>query len=150
MYNYQKHYTNLVQKKFNGIKPQIHVTFSDVDFYCPFLRGFNFNFACLVRKLRILNYTQTEKYLEVIIVGFRVKRQHKDHLYQVAIDSGISERTADRIVSAYLDDLKESLKAGESITVPGLFTITVSKFTNGDIEMRGSVSTSIKKEVRGY
>ena len=90
------------------------------------------------------------KYLEVSTLGFRVKRQHKDHLYQVAMDSGISERTADRIVSAYLDDLKESLKAGESITVPGLFTITVSKFTNGDIEMRGSVSTSIKKEVRGY
>ena len=83
-------------------------------------------------------------------MAYRIKRVHKAHLYQVATENGLSERLVDDIVKAYIRDMQDSLKAGESITVPGLFSISYTKFDNGYIELRGSVSSTIKKEVRGY
>ena len=83
-------------------------------------------------------------------MAYKVKRVHRAHLYEVSKQMGISERSADMIVKAYLQDLKESLQAGESVTVPGLFTISVKEYENGYCEVRGSVSATIKKEIRGY
>ena len=83
-------------------------------------------------------------------MAYRIKRTHRDHLLEVAYNAGISERLANDIVRAYIQDLKMSLQDGESITVPGLFTITQTRFADGHTELRGSVSSTIKKEVRGY
>jgi hypothetical protein len=86
-------------------------------------------------------------------MGLQIKRQHKDHLYQIALENGVSERLANSIVKAYIADLHDSILAGEDITVPGLFTIHVNpiKRMNGNVELelRGSVSSTIKKEVKG-
>ena len=82
-------------------------------------------------------------------MGVKVKRTHSEHLYQVARDNGVSESVAKAIVTAYLQDLRDSVMAGESISVPNLFSITVS--TNGGVsDIRGRVSTALKVAVRGW
>lgn len=83
-------------------------------------------------------------------MSYKVKRVHKAHIWQVATDNGLSERLVEDIVKAYIKDMQDSLKAGESITVPGLFSISYKKTPTGRVELRGSVSTTIKKEVRGF
>lgn len=82
-------------------------------------------------------------------MGYKVKRMHSEHVNQVAVDNGIPVSVAKSIISAYLEDLRTSLRMGQSVTVPGLFTITVTEDEDGR-EIRGAVSTTIKREVRGW
>jgi nucleoid DNA-binding protein len=66
----------------------------------------------------------------------------------VAAENGISQSLADAIVSAYIEDLKNSLKCGESISVPGLFSIATTALRDGHLEVRGTVSSALRQELR--
>lgn len=66
----------------------------------------------------------------------------------VAAANGISQSLADAIIGAYIDDLKNSLREGESISVPGLFSIAPTFLTDGHIEVRGTVSGALREELR--
>lgn len=82
-------------------------------------------------------------------MSVKIKRTHKQHVEQIATEYGISTQVAERLIKGYISDLQDSLKRKESISVPGLFSITVRE-GEGGIELRGTVSTVIKREVRGY
>ena len=81
-------------------------------------------------------------------MSVRIKKTHRDRLNDVAATNGISKSLAQTLINAYIEDLRDSLFCGQSISVPGLFSIAPTVMTDGHLEVRGTVSSSLRDELR--
>ena len=53
----------------------------------------------------------------------------------------------ERVIRAYLDDLVESAKDGETIVIDNIMSIKLVETENGDVKLRGRVSPSLKSKL---
>ena len=78
----------------------------------------------------------------------KVKKAYATRVTETAEALGLSSATVNSIITAYIEDMRNSLLAHECVNIPGIFSITVIDMPNGEVDIRGAVSTKLRKDIR--
>lgn len=81
-------------------------------------------------------------------MGIKIKRKLGQRILKISEELNIPRITVERVIRAYLDDLVESAKDGETIVIDNIMSIKlVENKETGDIRLRGRVSPALKSKL---
>ena len=81
-------------------------------------------------------------------MGIKIKRKLGQRILKISEELNIPRITVERAIRAYLDDLVESAKDGETIVIDNIMSIKlVENKETGDIRLRGRVSPALKSKL---
>ena len=81
-------------------------------------------------------------------MGIKIKRKLGQRILKISEELNIPRITVERVIRAYLDDLVESAKDGETIVIDNIMSIKlVENKETGDIRLRGRVSPALKSQL---
>ena len=81
-------------------------------------------------------------------MGIKIKRKLGQRILKISEELNIPRITVERVIRAYLDDLVESAKNGETIVIKNIMSIKlVENKETGDIRLRGRVSPALKSKL---
>lgn len=81
-------------------------------------------------------------------MGIKIKRKLGERIVKISTNLNIPRITVERVIRAYLDDLVESAKAGETIVIDNIMSIKLIKNENtGEVKLRGRVSPALKNKI---
>ena len=80
-------------------------------------------------------------------MGIKIKRKLGERIVKISDELNIPRITVERVIRAYLDDLVDSAKDGETIVIDNIMSIKLVENDNGDIKLRGRVSPSLKNKL---
>ena len=81
-------------------------------------------------------------------MGIKIKRKLGQRILKISEELNIPRITDERDIRAYLDDLVESAKDGETIVIDNIMSIKlVENKETGDIRLRGRVSPALKSKL---
>ena len=81
-------------------------------------------------------------------MGIKIKRKLGQRILKISEELNIPRITVERVIRAYLDDLVESAKDGETIVIDNMMSIKlVENKETGDIRLRGRVSPALKSKL---
>lgn len=80
-------------------------------------------------------------------MGIKIKRKLGERIVKISDELNIPRITVERVIRAYLDDLVESAKDGETIVIDNIMSIKLVETENGDVKLRGRVSPSLKSKL---
>lgn len=80
-------------------------------------------------------------------MGIKIKRKLGERIVKISDELNIPRITVERVIRAYLDDLVDSAKDGETIVIDNIMSIKLVECENGDIKLRGRVSPSLKNKL---
>ena len=77
-----------------------------------------------------------------------MKKRH-EHIMRVSQQCGLSYVVVDSIIKAYIDDLRDSMFAGNSVKIDRLVTIHVTPNGCGGYKTASAVSKTLRAALRG-
>ena len=81
-------------------------------------------------------------------MGIKIKRKLGQRILKISEELNIPRITVERVIRAYLDDLVESAKDGETIVIDNIMSIKlVENKETGDIRLRCRVSPALKSKL---
>ena len=80
-------------------------------------------------------------------MGIKIKRKLGERIVKISDKLNIPRITVERVIRAYLDDLVDSAKEGETIVIDNIMSIKLVETENGDVKLRGRVSPSLKSKL---
>ena len=81
-------------------------------------------------------------------MGIKVKKKLGERVVKISNQLNIPRVTVESVIRAYLDDLVESAKNGETIVIDNIMSIKLVENENtGDIRLRGRVSPALKNKL---
>lgn len=81
-------------------------------------------------------------------MGIKVKRKLGERVVKISDALNIPRITVESVIRAYLDDLVESAKNGETIVIDNIMSIKlVENIDTGEVRLRGRVSPALKNKL---
>ena len=81
-------------------------------------------------------------------MGIKIKRKLGERVVKISDELNIPRITVESVIRAYLDDLVDSAKKGETIVIDNIMSIKlVENKETGEIRLRGRVSPALKNKL---
>lgn len=81
-------------------------------------------------------------------MGIKIKRKLGERVLKISDTLNIPRITVESVIRAYLDDLVESARNGETIVIDNIMSIKlVENINTGEVRLRGRVSPALKNKL---